>query len=87
MHTGCKEKGNKVEITGDVFHTLIDRYDFDAETLSEKLNFKNEKLLATEGKARPFQVTGVKSQKVQGTLTLDKGRIKDWNFKWTNTEF
>ncbi|MBI1301977.1 MAG: hypothetical protein GC137_10050 [Alphaproteobacteria bacterium] len=80
-------KGNKVEITGDVFHTLIDRYDFDLETSSEKLNFKNEKLLATEGNAKPFQVTGVKPQKVQAVLTLDQSRIKDWNFKWTNTKF
>jgi len=80
-------KGNKVKITGDVFHTLIDRYDFDLETPIEQLNFKNEKLLATEGKAKPFFVTGVKPQQVQGVLTLEKGRIKDWKFKWINTKF
>jgi hypothetical protein len=77
-------KGNQIKIAGRVDHILQDTYDFDDETAFERANFRNEKLLADEGNARPFRVTGTKPEAVTGILTLENGKIKNWTFQWKN---
>jgi len=75
-------KGNKVEITGEVYHTLKDRYDFNDDTLVDKALFKNHRLLAKEGYAKPFEVYGSTSRSVSGSLEIKNGRITNPEFKW-----
>ncbi len=79
-------KGNSIEITGDVFHTLQDRYDFNDDTVFDDITLKNYRNLAEKGKARVFQITGVKPQKVKAIINIKNEKIKDWNFEWRDTK-
>lgn len=44
--------------------------------------FKAYRLLAEEGRAKPFQVYGHKPQKITGTLEIKNGCIVNPEFKW-----
>lgn len=75
-------KGNKVEITGEVYHTVRDTYDFNDDTFVDQTLFKNERTLAENGYAKPFEVYGHKPQKVTGTLEIKNGNITNPKFRW-----
>lgn len=52
--------GSEVRITGDINHNINDTYDFNDDTLFDKKAFKNYRLLAKKGYAKPFKVSGRK---------------------------
>lgn len=79
-------KGDKVEITGEVYHTVMDTYDFNDDTSFDRKKFKDYRLLAEKGYAKPFQVYGHKPQKVTGTLEIKNGQIANPKFKWNDLE-
>ncbi|AGH98425.1 peptidoglycan-binding domain-containing protein [Micavibrio aeruginosavorus] len=74
--------GDKIEISGTVRHTIKDRYDFNDDTVFDKLAFKHHRLLATAGKAEPFNIEGTKEQPVTGVLEIKNGKITNAKFQW-----
>ncbi len=79
-------KGNIVEIEGDVYHTFIDKYDFNDDTYMDKFLFKDYRRLAEQDRAKPFNVYGSKAQKLKGRMTIENGRVTDPHFEWQDMD-
>ena len=75
-----------VHIDGEIYHTIKDKYDFNDDTIYDKNLFKNERFLAEQGKARPFDVYGHRAQKITGKLDLQNGTIRARTFKWQDLD-
>lgn len=77
--------GNKITITGDVDHRINDIYDFNDDTFVDRLLFGNHRLLAQEGYATPFSVSGSKKQTLTGMMEIKNGRLINPEFRWQDT--
>lgn len=75
-------KGEKVEITGKIYHTIKDTYDFNKDTFLDKTILKPYRILAEKGYAKVFQVYGAVPQAVRGTVEIKNGQIINPQFKW-----
>ena len=78
--------GNRVDIEGSVYHTLVDKYDFNNDTYIDKKLLKKYRTLNEQGDAKPFTVYGSKSQRVRGALEIRDGKIRDSKFQWENAD-
>ena len=85
-HLNATRRGNIITINGTVNHNINDTYDFNNDTVLDKMLLGKHRTLAEEGYAAPFPVRGTNPQKVTGTLEIKNGRITNPQFRWDDIE-
>ncbi len=78
----AERKGDTVIIKGNIDHTLIDRYDFNQDGISDRLAFRKHAELASNGEAKTFFQTGVKSEKISALVRINNGKIMSSIIDW-----
>lgn len=58
-------------IKGNIIHTINDKYDFNDDRILDYLAFYNERQLASQGFAKPYDVHWKKFQNITGQLRID----------------
>jgi hypothetical protein len=75
-------RGDEIHIQGIVDHKIKDPYDFNpGGPYSAEPN-----LLERHGKAKPFERRGLWSRRVNGTIRLEGGELRDPQFTWEDID-
>ncbi len=77
-----EKKNDIIYIQGTILNYFDDIYDFNDDTIADRLIFRYQHFLAKKHYAKPFEVHWEKSQSISGIIRVNDGKITGSDFKW-----
>ncbi len=83
----ASRQDNKIYINGKISHTLVDKYNFNDDTVIDKIFLDKYRDIEKSTKAKSFFITGATQESLDGILEINENnQFKRHKFQWNRLD-